>query len=34
MEKALFRNNLIKKIKAALMIVMLIIQYCFAKGTF
>ena len=34
MEKALFRNNLIKKITAALMIVMLLIPYCFAQVTF
>ena len=34
MEKALFCNNLIKKITAALMIVMLLIQYCFAQVTF
>ena len=34
MEKALFCNNLIKKITAALMIVMLLIPYCFAQVTF
>lgn len=34
MEKALFWNNLIKKITAALMIVMLLIPYCFAQVTF
>ena len=34
MEKALFQNNLIKKITAALMIVMLLIPYCFAQVTF
>ena len=34
MEKALFQNNLIKKITAALMIVMLLIPYCFAQITF
>ena len=28
MEKALFQNNLIKKITAALMIVMLLIPFC------
>ena len=34
MEKALFWNNLINKITAALMIVMLLIPYCFAQVTF